>query len=86
MVKSYKTNINIMDGIGRIKKERRLDDLTELEHMVISGMSGKRKPEKDKDILQKIWVEVLKEKEGPTEEDKMRLVLEAIMFLDIKAE
>lgn len=83
-IKGYEANIEILNVIGSIKKEEKLDELVELEHLIVSGYSGKREAEKDKKILEKVWKRLAEIDIKAV--DKTRILVLSACCLDISNE
>lgn len=82
-IKSYHTNIEVLNCMAPMLKERNLYEEAELEHLIVTGFGGDRKALKDKKILEKIYVFL----EDPhlTIQDKCRLMILGVCCLDLDA-
>lgn len=49
-IKSYNMNIEVLNAMGNIIKERNLNEEAELQHLLATGCGPDRKPVKDRKI------------------------------------
>lgn len=49
-IKSYRVNIQILNAIGILAKQKKMYQQAELEHLIVTGFGGDRKQMKDKKI------------------------------------
>lgn len=80
-IKSYKVNIEVLNAIGIINKERNLYEEAEFEHLIVTGFGGDKKQVKDKKIYEKLLIFL--QDPAISTEDKCRLMVLSICCLDI---